>query len=277
MYYATINDRRTVTWSLLTGTGRSGYPVGNLGSSDPSAPCWCNENAIQLAGDLGAAVVLRGIALIAHTFDEGLSVKFKAASSAFSGSPSPDIDLEIPILAPMGDGFTCHAWLDLATAFPDEADRTFRYVSVDNLDDANSRSVSIGEIVLVGDLLPLLPEVLLQEGYQLPDGYLVSEQSSKRGVQTRYDLGSRERGFAVNAFMSLEGYDQVMDWRAAQHGSARPMLTILDPDSTSRRLSEPRFANFVDAKISASDIKHGVAYSVTFNFEELGQGEPVDA
>ncbi len=275
MHYATVLDRLAPTWTLPVGTPRTDYPATAVGNSDPSAPCWIEEDVIRLVGDFLVAEEMAAAFLIGHTFEEGLTVKFQAhASNVWT---APTLDEEIPIPAWYLNGFSCHAWLDLVAALPLAADRTFRYVSVTNVGDANGVSVAIGEIVIVGAFRPLLPDVLIQEGYQLPDENLVSRQQSKRGAQTVYDLGSRERGLSVHAFMDLSGYDAVMDWVDAQHGAARPMVIILDPDSTSRRLSEPRYVRFLEAKIVTSGIKHGAAYEVTLYFEELGQGEMVAA
>lgn len=278
MDYATIADRLDATWSLTLGTPRSDYPASALDTAgNPSAPVWIEEDEIELAGDLGTASELVAVFLFNHTFSEGLDVRFQAASAPLGASPAPSLSINdaIPILAPYRNGFGCNAWIDLRLAHVSALSRTFRYVSITNVGEPNDRSIGIGEIWIVSAWRALTPNDL-QHNYRLPQEQLVSKQSSKKGVQMRYDTGSRTRRLGASCRISdLEQYDAVLDWIDGQYGIAQPMITILDPTSASRRIAEPRLVYFQDAVVTPQSLLHNVAYDIDVNFEELGFGSPI--
>lgn len=270
MRYARYDDLIRPDWTLTTGTAQSSdYDVTNLsGEPDPSLPCWITGTSIDVRSDLGIAYDLAAVALINHTFDAALNVRFQANSS--SSFTSPAVDEAFTIETAYSDGFACHALIDL-TALAAH----YRYVRIYNA-SANSRTVAIGDVVLVSEWRTLDPSIA--HAYQRPQTHYVSRQTSKRGVQSVYDLGSRSRQLLgkLNAIAPGD-LDTVMDWRDEQHQSARPMLIQLDEHSTSRRGREPYLARFIQATAVPISQFHEIAYDLEMQFEELGGGELVGA
>lgn len=277
MDYSRYTDRLVPTWSVIQGTERTGYEVANLGDLDPSHPLWIEENTLVVAGDLGASFEIQAIVLANHTYAEGTDVRFKCAASPLGGSPAPTttVDLAIPIPADYRNGFSCNAWVDVAAVLT-LSNRTTRYFSIGNESDPNDRTVSIGEIWIAGVFRPLSPEDVGHD-YTEPGGQIVSRQASKKGVQTVYDTGSRSRGLTAKCRTVLVGRDAVLDWRDDSHGSARPMVIVLDRESTNRRNAEPKLVRFLDVAITPVSLMHEVVYDLVLNFDELGFGEPVNA
>lgn len=270
MKYARYDDLVRPTWTLTTGTPQSSdYGVANLGGQpDPSLPVWIDSTSIDLRADLGADTDLGAVALIAHTFDAALNVRFQANSS--SSFASPGLDEEFTIETAYNDGFTCHALIDLTALAA-----SYRYLRVYNA-TANGRTVAIGDIVIATSWRTLDPSLSLQ--YQRPQVHYGSKQTSKRGVQTVYDLGSRGRQLLGKMTgLSTSDLDTVLDWSDAQHQFARPMLIQLDENSGSRRGREPHLARFINATVNPTSQFHEIAYDVMMEFEELGQGELVGA
>jgi hypothetical protein len=279
MNVSRARDRHAATWTIQTGTAKSGYPASALGDLDPSAPCWIDETAITLVGDLGSAKELQAVFLFHHTFAEGLSVLFEANSvnSFNGGSPAAPLSQLIPIPAPYFTGFGCHAWINLLELLPNAGDRTYRYVSISNVLDANDRSVAIGEIWIAGVWQALSPSSIRHD-YERPEAQLVTRHQSKRGVQTVYDLGSRVRRLEAQVqFTSQAGRDQILDWFDDAHGTARPSVIVLDDQSGNRRSAEPHLVRFDSTPITPASVVHDETYSLRLSFEELGAGEPIPA
>jgi hypothetical protein len=270
MYYARYDDLLRPTWTLTTGTEQSSdYVVGNLGGQpDPSLPVWITGTSIDLRADLGAAHTLGAIALIAHTFDAALDVRFEANTT--SSFTSPAFSHAITIETGYNDGFACHAILDLTALSV-----SYRYLRIYNA-AANSRTVAIGDIILATSWRVLDPSIA--HPYQRPQQHYGNKHTSKRGVQTVYDLGSRGRQLLgkMNAIAPGD-LDTVLDWSDEQHQFVRPMLIQLDPASASRRGREPHLARFIQAVVNPTSQFHEIAYDVEMQFEELGCGEVIGA
>lgn len=273
MKYSRYSDRRNPTWSLVTGTARSGYAVTALNDLDPSAPHWIEETTIRVVADMGSALEVQAMWMFAHNFDAGLNVRLQA--NATNVWTSPSLNVPITIETAYRDGFAVDAEVDLTHLFNAAIDRTYRYWSIVNT-SANSVSVSIGEVWLASEVNWFTNNDLAHD-YALPFGHLVSESKSKRGVQTVYDMGTRERSLTGRIRVNSSDLDTLLDWDDDQHGKARPMVVVLDEDASSVRLREPRLVRFTDIQKVAQSLKHDTLYDVSLGFDELGRGEVIGA
>lgn len=269
MEFCRYTDRRTPTWSLVTGTAKSGYPVTALGDLDPSAPLWIDETTIRVVADMGSALEVQGIGIFAHNFDQALTVKLQANGSNVWTAPSLSVDLTIE--PAYRDGFACDVWFNLTHSF---SSRTYRYWSITNAGDPNSVSIAIGEIWLASTVRQLSNTDLAHD-YQRRLQHLVTASTSKRGVQTVYDMGSRARGLMGHVRATSDQLDEILDWDDDQHGSARPMVVVLDPEGESQRVREPHMARFQGVEKAVESMIHDRLYDVSLAFEEMGRGELV--
>lgn len=271
MRYATYADFLPATWTIPTGTPRTDYGVTNLGDLDPSNPVWITGTTIRVTADLGSAQPVAAVAIIAHNFDEDLTVLVQANSSNSFGSPP--LSMAITIEAPFAE-FGCNALLDLSAVL-DSASRTYRFWSITNSGDSNSVSVAIGEIVFATEWRTMDPS--LRHDYRMPQTRLAAQQSSKRGVQTIYDFGARERSLIGSTRVGPTALDTVLDWCDIQRQQVRPMLVQIDENATSRRHREVRLCRFDGATIMPVSLIHNIVYDVDLAFEELGSGQVLGA
>lgn len=274
MKYSRYSDLRQPTWSLATGTARTGYPVTALGDLDPSAPHWIEETTIRVVADMGSALEVQAAYLFAHTFAASTTVLLQG--NATNVWTAPTLSVPITIETPYRDGFTCDAAVDLTHLFSTAGARTFRYWSITNAGDPNDVTVAIGEIWLAAAVHELTNTDLAHD-YGLRFEHIVSESKSKRGVQTVYDMGSRSRSLTGRIRVVTSELDTLMDWDDDQHGKARPMVVILDENGSSQRLREPRLVRFTGVEKIAESMKHDTLYEVSVGFDELGRGELLGA
>jgi hypothetical protein len=278
MRFSRPSDRIAATWSLATGTAKSGYGVANLNTAiagvDPSAALWIDETTIRVTADLGSPTEITMVAIFAHTCDAGLNLRFQMNSADSWGSP--DVDEAFVIGSAYLNGYRPHVLLDLEAAIPSSAGRTYRWISIGNPAESNSVALAIGEIWLAGtsgwrQLIPYS----LRPDYQQPEGHrVVAHESTKGGVQTVYDLGVRlTRGYRGRVRTTTSGLALLRSWEADTHGPVFPSVIALDPDSADAGLAEPRLVRAVFE--SAETLVHDEIYERGVRFAELGEGAPI--
>lgn len=262
MDYSRYSDRLEATYSLTTGTARAGYPASAVGSFDPSEICWANETEIALLANLGAALEVQAVFLFNHNFDAGTNVRLQATG----------IDVPITIEPAYLNGFACDAWVNLAQVVPSAVTRTKQNWTITNVGDANSRSVYIGEVWFAAVWRRLGPYTI-GHTYKRGTEDISALSTSKRGVQTVYDMGTRARD--LTGSVRTDDVDTLLDWYDAQQGRVRPMVVVLDQDGATARDREPHLCRFASSRRELASIQHDALGDIAVAFQELGRGEVV--
>lgn len=269
--YTRYSDRVTSgSWTLATGTARSGYPLTNLDDGDPSAPLWIESTSLSVVRDMGSATRVDAVDIYAHTFATGCDLRVQLHTADSWGAPDASITVSIP--TPHADGFTVHLRANFAAAYS-VSGRTKRYLRVANL-SANGVSVAIGEVCIWGETRTLARGV--RHFFLQPRQRLTSGQRSKRGVQTRYDYGSIERALIVEVPASDTDVDDLRALEVDARGDAQPFSVVLASDYTKARFAEPMLVRLTNS-VGEAPYGHPTAMPVRLRFEELGCGELVGA
>lgn len=263
--YTRPSDRITAgSWAVATGTPRTGYPVTNLDDGDPSNPLWIASTSLAVVRDFGTATAVTAVDIIAHTLanSAALHVQMHTADSW----ATPDVNVAVTIPTPYEDGFTYHVRAMMGGA-------SKRYLRIVNL-SANPVSVAIGEVCIWSQTRTLSRGVqyaFLQQRHRLS-----SKQTSKRGVATKYDLGSIERVLQVTAPASDSDQDDLRSLEAAARGDVRPFSVVLAAGATKSRFAEPLFVT-LEQSVTDAGYQHPSLSPVQLILKELGQGELVGA
>lgn len=277
LLYSRPTDRLFPTWSVATGTAKTGYGVDKINTTnlttDPSEPLWIDETSIRITGNLGSAQEVTAVAIIGHSFSESANVRFQMNSSPTWTTPPVDVALTVRTRYLNGERF--NPVTDLVAAIPLAASRTYQYISIANL-TTNNRDIAIGEVWIAG-ASGWRQLHILHTFEMIPDSNVVAMDRSRKDVQVAYDYGVREnRGFSVEVLQGLSEENLWREWYESAHGVALPSLVVLDLDETStdRRFSEARLVRFSEFK-SVQSLAHRYAYSFSASFEDYGQGEPL--
>jgi len=269
--YHRPSDRITVgTWTIPTGTARTGYPLTNLDNSDPSDPFWANETTIRIVKDLLTALQVDHVYVFAHTFVNAST--FKLQMHTADSWATPDVSITATIPTAYEDGYSYHLHFDVAAAYPSAANRTKRYLSLVNA-VANSVTCAIGEVWIVGSARTLTRNVAF--GFAQPRERLTSGNVSKRGVSTVYDYGSIERMIRGRIPAKLADYTDIRALEADAKGASLAFPFTISPSHTTARHAEPLLVRITK---TMSDAPQGVASVFTdIELSELGRGELLGA
>lgn len=270
--YHRPSDRITAgSWSLSTGTARTGYDVTNLDDGDPSNPFWANETSIRLVRDFGSATQVDNVYLFAHTFANSANLHLQMHTANSWGAP--DVDIAITIPSPYEDGFTYHLHVDVSAAYPTAANRTKRYLSIVN-ESANGVTCAIGEVWMVGSSRTLVRNV--SWGFTQPRQRITSNNTSKRGVKTYYDLGSIEGGLGMDVNAVESDFADIRSLEADAKGSFRSFPVVLSPADSVTRRAEPMLVRLVNS-VAGAPQGFPSYIPVHLNLEICGQGELLGA
>lgn len=270
--YHRPSDRLTGTWSIATGTARTGYGVANVQETtpDPSNPFWANETTIRIVCDLGSAMQVDHVYIFAHTLTNSAVPKVQLHTANSWATPDASVTLTVP--AAYADGFAYHLDADFASAYS-AGGRTKRYLSIVNT-VANGVSVAIGEVWIVGSSRAFTRNV--NWGLSQARRRLVSQQTSKRGVSTVYDMGTIERSLTADLLARAQDFIDARDLEADAHGNAKAFPIVLTPSGSDARQAEPMLVRF-GAPVAEAAQPFSNAIPLHLVFEELGQGELVGA
>lgn len=270
--YHRPSDRITAgTWSISTGTARTGYPLTALDDADPSAPFWANETTIRIVKDLGSALRVDRVYIFAHNFVNAAGLRLQMHTANSWGAP--DVNIPITIPTPYEDGFAYHLTVDVATAYPTVGDRTKRYLSIVNT-SANTLTCAIGEVWIVASNRQLTRNV--RWGMTQPRHRMTAKSTSKRGVASVYDYGTIERSFSAQIPATPSDYNDLRSLEADARGNSLPFPVIISPNDSTARLAEPMYVRFAQS-VTEAPLQFTNYVPVTFALEELGRGEIVGA
>jgi hypothetical protein len=266
--YTRPSDRITAgSWTVATGSARSGYPVTNLDNGDPSDPFWANETTVRVTRDFGTATRVDEVYIFGHNLDtSALHVQMNATNSW--GGPTVDLTASIPTAHL--DGIPYAIRVDLAAAVS-VANRTQQFLSIVN-QSANSVSIAMGEVYMVGTQREIGRHV--RYGFSQPRNRIVVNQPSKRGVSTRYDLGTVERKLIASIPGNDADYLDLLKLEEDGKSGLLPFVIVLAPQSPTVRWSEPLMVRQA-APISDAPYDHPAVFPVNFILDVLGEGELV--
>lgn len=271
--YHRPTDRITAgTWSLSTGTARTGYEAAKVADSDPSLPCWITGTSIRLVNDFGSALRVDHVYLIAHNFVNAADVRVQMHTSSSWATPDVNVALTVPTAEVDGFAYNLHA--DVAAAYPTAGNRTKQFLSIANL-VANTASVYIGEIVIYGSVRNLSrnPSWTLTQ----PRRRLTGRSTSKRGVSTVYDYGSLERRLSGSWQASPTDFSDLRALEADAHSDALPFVVVLNPGSSTARDAEPLYVRLARTVTDATPQVYRRVFVAQMDLEELGRGELLGA
>lgn len=271
--YQRASDRLTTgSWSIPTGTVRTGYGLTNLDDRDPSTPLWITGTSLRIVKDFGAAQRIDEVNIYAHTFVNAANLRFQMHTADSWGTP--DVDLGITIPTAYLDGFSYNLRVDVATLVPVAANRTKRYVSIANL-SANTVTCAIGEMWLSATQRSLVRNVRVRGAAQAVE-HGATKSMSKRGVSTVYDMGFKHRGFIGTVMATQSDLEDVLVWREDSKSIVSPVVFVLNPGSSRNRHAEPVLVR-VSSPVYAPTYEEPELIPVTLEFEELGRGELLGA
>jgi hypothetical protein len=269
--YTRPSDRITAgSWTVATGSARSGYPVTNLDNGDPSDPFWANETTVRATRDFGTATRVDEVYIFGHNLDSTSALHVQMNATASWGGPTVDITASIPTAHL--DGIPYAIRVDLAAAVS-VANRTQQFLSIVN-QSANSVSIAIGEVYMVGTQRELGRHV--RYGFSQPRNRIVVNQPSKRGVSTRYDLGTVERKLIASIPGNDADYLDLLKLEEDGKSGLLPFVIVLAPQSPTVRWAEPLMVRQA-APISDAPYDHPAVFPVNFILDVLGEGELVSA
>lgn len=270
--YHRPSDRITTgSWSLSTGTARTGYGVTNLENGDPSNPLWITGTSIRAVKDFGSATRVDQVYIFAHTFVNGAALHLQMHTS--SSWATPDVDITITIPTAYEDGFSYNIAVDVAAAYPTVGNRTKQFLSIANL-SANAVTCAMGEVWVVGSSRTLGRHV--KAGVSKPRQRLTSRNMSKKGVTTRYDRGSIQEGFEFTVDASAQDFADLCSLDADAKGDVRSFPIVLGPGDTVTRDAEPMLVRLT-SPIFGSAPEFTTLIPVHFSVEALGRGEVLGA
>lgn len=234
-------DRLLVpAWTLTAGTPLEGYDVDKLSDGDPSNPLRIAEPTVGIRGDLGVAMRVDGIAIIHHNFAEGVTLRVRLGDTP--GAPGTDSGTAV---TPAWPGrFASHLYANVAAAVPVVADRTHRYIRIENL-TPNTAPVQIGEI-LVASVIDTFSGILIDAKPAITFGRTLV--AGKKGPEYIHDRRTRDRVWTGAAV--LENAADVAAFYALQHASygVRPFLVF----PLNSLEDEPIYARFVEPGVEAT-------------------------
>lgn len=271
-YYRPTDRITTGTWSLGTGTARSGYGITQHYDLDPSTPLWITGTSIGLINDFGAPQRIDTVYLFAHNLVQAANLRVQMHTS--SSWATPDVDVAVTIPTAYEDGFSYHLRVDIAAAYPSAANRTKRYLRIANL-SANTVTVAIGEVWMAAIAERTFTRQV-RWNVEQPRHRMTAKSTSKRGVASVYDYGSIARGLTVEIPTKDADQDDLRSLEAAAHYDALPFPVTLSPADTKARFAEPMLVRCLE---STTGTPYGLPNitPVTLRLEELGRGEVLGA
>lgn len=269
--YHRPSDRLTGTWSLSTGTARTGYGLTNLDDGDPSNPFWANETSIRIVNDLGSAMRVDDVHIFAHTFVDAADLHLQMHTADSWGSP--DVDIAIPVPTAYEDGDAYHLHVDLSAAYPSASDRTKRYLSLVN-QSANAVTCAIGEIWIASTARTFQRNV--RWAFQQPRQRMTSRNTSKRGVSTVYDLGSIQQSLICDINATEQDFEDIRSLEADAHSAALAFPVVLSPGDAIARRAEPLLVRLTES-VAGSAQGYPSYIPAHLTLEALGSGELVGA
>ena len=271
--YMRPTDRITAGAWTLTGTARAGYPVTALDDGDPSAPVWITGNSIVLVRNMTAPTLVDGVTIHAHTLVNAsvLKVQMHTADSW----ATPDVDITVTIPTAYRDGFSLDLFVNVKALYPVAANRTKQYLRVINT-VANPVTVAIGEIAIWGAQRTFSRTFSVNGLVPQDIEHLATKSTSKRGVSTVYDMGTKERRWTGVVMATQADLEDLLAWREDARGIVKPSVFVFQPGYSGARYAEPVFCRFASARVNPS-FQWSELIPVTIELEELGRGELLGA
>lgn len=277
--YHRATDRITPTWSVATSYStaavRTGYGTTQLSDSDPSSPCWVDQNLVQFNGDFTTPTLVSSVYIVGHNYSSSADLRFRMYSSSTLGTTSPQVEIAVTVPTPYGDGFTYDLNVDLTVSYPSSSQRFFRYMSVRN-EAVNGATVAIGEIVAYPSRRTFTRPIKLGTLSQ-PRARITSSVSSKRGVLTVHDYGSVERSIVATVEANVQDFQDLRALEANAHCGVKPFVVVpVADDTTILQRAEPMYVR-IASPIAGSVPQYDDLVPVRLELRELGKGEVIGA
>ncbi len=267
--YALPDDDLAPSATVTPSAVDSSYPGANLVDGDPGVPAKLSATSGNFVLDHGSAVDIQLVALIQPNLDPGLA-NVAVQRNATNVWTSPAMNVPITIPARKGDGYPVSPWKDLRSQTGYNGPTGYRYTRL-NFGAANSRNISIGELVLIGTYR------------QLPFGVRWgSKPFSKRktvkyltdGGSIGYDLGVRIRRRQVAFDIkdtpgATTNLTAVETWLENAYGDLRPFLIV--PDDT---VNDAWFVTLADPEFGYTREGMQKQFIEGLEFIEAGRGVP---
>lgn len=247
------------TWTLVSGTAATQYPLANLFTDDPSFPFKANETTVRFEGDFGVPVSPLLAVLVNPNFTPGLlGVMLEGSADAFATTP---FSQEFPAASYWENDFPLNLHLDLRVAAP-----SYRYWAVE-VTVANGVTLSIGEFILATDIKVLQGSLIIDDGVSEDEDHPQNEHATDAGIYTINSHGTWIRKLRGVVKQDDANSTKIRAWNRSSFGRAKPcvLLPHLDPEHV-------EYVRFGSTKLTRTYIGGMYRSRFELEFERLSVG-----
>lgn len=245
------NIAPNATWSVVSGTANSAYPVGNVGNRNPGRPFKATGTSVRIRATFGSPQILLGVALFNHNLAGASSVAILSGAS---------LNQAIPI-APNQGVFCTPPILDFSAALL--AQRTSTTFDIDVAGGVLG-NIAIGEVAL----LTAIRDLRWVYGLRMKPKRLVTRQSTFGGTHLQYN--KRIRILTASGRVELQTEEAAMRLLEEEaQGEVQPW--VLWPE---RAVNHACFVKFLPGTFEWSPKSFG-STEMPIEVEEVSSGPPL--